>query len=161
MITMGLFSIFKSKKNDVVNNDNYNNYPDDLKEWCISIDKYLPFWNESGKYLEEINKYYSLFINNNLDETYFKELINYCNKYIELQPILNESRLEENRINKTNYPLPNSNIAYKKMILAYEKLQDYKTAIALCEEAISKGYTNDDTKGGYKERIEKLKNKLK
>ena len=46
------------------------------------------------------------------------------------------------------------------MVLAYEKLGDYKTAISICYEAINKGYPDDDTKGGYVARIEKLKKKI-
>lgn len=147
---------FLHKKKDL-----YQNYSKDLKEWCENRDNYLSYWNKSGEYIEKINEYYSLFINNNFDEKYFKLLQEYCYKYIELQPILNKAILEENRINKTNNPVPKQCIGYKKLIQAYEKLKDYTNAIKLCEEALSKGYTDDNTKGGYAKRLENLKIKTK
>lgn len=147
--------------NKILANNKYKGYSQDLKEYCLYRDKYQKYWNEQGKYIEGINKNYSLFINNNLDMNYFNTMLEYCYKYLEIMPIIEESRKEDTRINRTEYPKEKSNLAYKKMALAYEKLGNYEKAISICEEAIKNGYTNDDTKSGYVGRIEKLKLKLK
>jgi hypothetical protein len=46
-----------------------------------------------------------------------------------------------------------------RLLIDYERKEKYSEAIELCEKAISLGF-NDDTKGGFRGRLEKLKKKM-
>lgn len=137
--------------------NNYNDYPNDLKEFCQFQDKYRATWLLAGEYSEKINKYYSNYINCNRNED-FDNLFIYCQKYIDLLPKLEEANQEDHRINGT--PLVNKPycLAYHKLSMAYEKSGCYNSAINVCTEAISKGYS-DGTKGGFEARIKRIQKK--
>lgn len=145
-------------------NSPYYNYPNDLKAWCENRDKYAITWQNFAKYKENINHYYSDFINNGLKQKDLQQLENYCNKYLELVPDLIKSLKEEKQINKDDKMIINANqyyeFVYKKLALAYEKQGDYQKAIEICQKSIDSGFVNDGTKSGFNGRIEKLKKKL-
>lgn len=161
--TFGLSDIFKwlkpNKHNKKKENDPYYNYPDDLRAFCEYRDKYGPIWNLEGEYKEQINNYYSKYINTK-ETKYFIELYSYCMKYIELLPKYEEAKKEDTRINGITYKPSSYCIAYHKLAMAYEKAGHYDSAINVCKEAISKGYT-DGTKGGFEARIDRIKKKQK
>lgn len=143
-------------RNKNLSDDSKSNH----KQWCEHRDKYVPYWNKAGEYIEAINENYSLFINNDLSNYYFSKLLLNCNNYIKIAPILVESQKEENVINKTNNKIIDYNIGYHKLILAYEKMGQYHKAIEMCEEAITQGFPNDKTKYGLVGRIERIKKKI-
>ena len=158
---MGILSSFfnKSKKQNLCTNKNsqYYGYPNDLKEYCEYQDKYGHLWNLLGEYEEKINYYYSNYINTNKHK-YFNNLLSYCQKYIELLPQVEEAKKEDSRINGTVYKNPYYCIAFHKLAMVYEKAECYNSAINICNEAITRGYT-DGTKGGFEARLERLKKK--
>jgi len=49
---------------------------------------------------------------------------------------------------------------YKFLALALERKKRYEEAITACEQAISLGYYNDDTKGKMQGRIQRLQKKI-
>ena len=67
--------------------------------------------------------------------------------------------VEISKIEKTKFPI-NHYKAYVLLAKLYEKQHNHQKAIAACKEAISKGYTNDGTKGGMRGRIERLEKKI-
>lgn len=119
---MGFLSnLFNQNKNICTDkSSSYYNYSNDLKEYCECRDKYQHIWNLAGEYTEKINKYYSNFINTNNKEDFYK-LFEYCNKYIELLPKLEEANKEDSRINNYEYNEHPYCVAYHKLIMAYEK----------------------------------------
>lgn len=157
--------MLKSEKNNNVETklqkDQYKNYSDDLRTFCEHRDKYQKYWNLSGEYIQKINDCYSNFINNDLSMYYFNLLLKYCNEYIKIVPYLRESQIEENKINKTNYKVMSYCIGYHKLVLAYEKINNYSEAIKICKIAIEQGFYDDKTKGGFEERIKRLEKKQK
>lgn len=165
--SFSFFSLFKFNKSDTKfrsttidldKNDPYDGYPDDLRKSCEYDDKYQYIWDNASKYIEKINYFYSKYTNYNKEED-FNNLLIYCNKHIELLPKLEEAKNEDYKINGTIYSSKYC-IAYHKLAMAYEKKGCYSDAISICNEAISKGYS-DGTKGDFEARIKKLKNKLK
>lgn len=157
---MGILSnLFKKDKDDICTDKNsqYYGYPNDLKEFCEYNDKYQHVWDLVIKYTEKINYYYSNYINTNKKED-FDNLFIYCKKYIDLLPQLEEAKREDTRINKIDYPTNPYCIAYHKLAMAYEKSKCYNSAINICNDAISQGYS-DGTKGGFEARIRRIKKK--
>jgi hypothetical protein len=149
---MGLLSYFFGSKKPT------NSSIKKTNEYVNYRDKFQNIWNLSGEYTEKINTYYSDFINYKKQED-FNNLLLVCEKYIEILPLLQEAQKEDSRINKTVYPKKMYSLPHHKLAMAYEKAECYNSAIKVCQEAISKGYT-DNTKGDFKGRIEKLKKKL-
>lgn len=156
---MGFFSdLFRSNKNSCTNKeDKYCRYPQDLKEFCEYRDKYNSTFLLAGEYTEYITTYYSNYINYN-QRSDFDSLLFYCQKYIDLLPTLEEANKEGNRINGTPLAINPYCIAYHKLAMAYEKSGCYNSALKVCEEAQSRGYS-DGTKGGFESRIKRIKKK--
>lgn len=145
-------NLFQKKEKE----DEYSRYPTDLKNYCEYRDKYQELYLTIGNYTEIINNLYSDYINYKNQNT-FNELLTYCTKYIELLPELEKAKKEDTKINGTQYT-SNYCLPYHKLAMAYEKAGCYNSAINVCNEAIKRGYS-DGTKGGFKERINRLKKK--
>ena len=158
---MGFLSNLSKKDYCTDKNSKYYGYSNDLRQFCEHRDNYQNYWNLAGEYTQKINNYYSEFINNNLSEYNFNLLLEYCNKYIEIVPILKKAQIEENKINNTDYKTISYCIGYHKLALAYEKLNNYSEAIKICKKAIDEGFYDDKTKGGFKGRIKRLDKKQK
>lgn len=158
---MGLLSkLFKKQKNNNICTDKdnqYYGYPTDLKNFCEYQDKYTSLWNLYGDYIEKINYYYYNYINTNSHND-FNNLLIYCQKYNDILPKIEEAKAEDTKINGTVYKEDTYSIVHHRLAMAYEKAQCYNSAINVCEEAISKGYT-DGTKGGFEARLNRLKKK--
>lgn len=151
---MGLLSnLLKINEN---NTNQYENYPNDLKEYCEYRDKYQTLYNTIGSYTEKINFLYSDFINTKNQKS-FNELLIYCQKYIELLPQLEEAHKEDTRINGNKYTSKYC-LPFHKLAMAYEKAECYNSAINVCQDAINLGY-EDGTKGGFSARLKRLKEK--
>ena len=157
---MGIFSKLFNKDDENIckdKNSPYYNYPNDLKAFCEYRDKYQNTWNLYGNYKEQINHYYYNYINSN-NHNDFNKLLVYCQKYTELLPKIEEAKREDAKINGTVYKEDNYSIVHHRLSMAYEKAKCYNSAINICEEAISQGYT-DGTKGGFEARLNRLKKK--
>ena len=83
----------------------------------------------------------------------YDKCLHYCHE--DLRVIFSESFLNSDW-NKLSLPRC---IAINRLAINYENTGQYEEAIALCENAISLGFT-DNTKGGYQRRIEKIKKKM-
>ncbi len=151
-------STFKIAGNSI-NENKYAGYAEETKKYCEYQDKYGTIWNLYGKYEEEINHYYYEFINTN-NKDYFNKLFASCQKCIELLPQLEEAKKQDIKTNGTVYTKKPYCVAYEKLAKAYEKVGCYNSAINICTEAISKGYS-DGTKSSFEGRIKRLETKLK
>lgn len=153
-----LFSWFKPKKNEnkvIINS--YEDYPEESRAFYEYKQKYDPIWNLEYEYREQINNYYSKYINTKETKD-FIELYSYCMKYIESLPKFKEAREAESKVIEEPTKPNTYCIAYHKLAMAYEKAEHYESAINVCKDAISKGYT-DGTKGGFEARIDRIKKK--
>ena len=157
-ILSGLFSRKKKQNICTDRNSQYYGYPNDLKEYCEYQDKYGPLWNLFGEYKEKINHYYYNYINSK-NHNDFNNLLLYCQKYNELLPKIEEAKKNDTKINGTVYKEDTYSLVHHRLATAYEKAECYNSAINICNEAISRGYT-DGTKGGFEARLERLKKKL-
>lgn len=110
---------------------------DDLSLWHF-------YWQELAEY------YYKL---RDIKGDAIELSINYCLKDIENYPYYIK------KISKKGEVLPFIKTFYRLMII-YEKQGRYEEAIKYCEMAINYGL-EDNTKGGYKARLERLKKKLR
>ncbi len=138
----------------------YYGYPNELKNMCEHEEKYKDYWDKYQDYTEKINSLYSLFMNSNFNTKYFEDLKTYCEKIINIEPIINKSIEEENKINNSNKSLHSYCIGYHKLAMAYEKLGRYDIAIEICKYAIESGFPDDNTKGGFEGRIRRLEKKI-
>lgn len=156
---MGILSNLFKKNNKINFNkdDKYYGYSKDLREYCEYQDKYGSLWNLYGEYKEKINYYYYNYINSKTHSD-FNNLLLYCQKYNELLPKIEKAKEEDTRINGTIYKTDTYSLVHHRLAMAYEKAECYNSAINICNEAISLGYT-DGTKGGFEARLEKLKKK--
>ena len=153
---MGILNnLFKKNKNVCTDRSSqYYGYSNELKDFCEYTDKYSNIWNLSAKYTENINYYYSNYLNTNKQED-FNKLFLCCQKYIELLPQLEEARKEDSRVNNTIYKDKPYCIAYHKLAIVYEKSGCYNSAINVCKDAIAQGYS-DGTKGGFEARLKRI-----
>lgn len=116
-----------------------------------------------------IDRHYRL-LNRIRSEKSEKRLIQLCKKDISIAHSFNrayrkKAAEEANRIKMTKaerkryVALPKSYPAFVKLAVIYERNKDYSKAITVCRKAIQAGYPDDDTQGGMKARIERLKEK--
>lgn len=167
--TFSIFDLFKSHKKST-NNSTCKN---DTKQTVTlnDVDKmsstqktqlyhtiqtqYSTFYNEYYTEMQKIEKNYSLFINNNLEEKYFNVILNCYNNIIEKIETYRNLQMMNNKLTGNN-ELSHKNNAYICMAKAYEKIRNYQKAIEVCYQAIKDGFPDDGTKNGFEGRIKKL-----
>lgn len=163
-----LFDIFKTQKKNtksvqttvtLEDVDKMNDIEKTKLYHSISV-QYHEFYQKYYENMQDAQKYYSLFINNNLDMKYFEKLLECCNYIFENVEQFKNLELMNNKLTgSTDIVLQNN--AFITLAKAYEKLEKYEEAITICQNAIDNGYTDDGTKNGMSGRIKKLKKKIK
>lgn len=124
----------------------------------ISI-QYREFYNKYYESMQKAKEYYSMFINNNLENKYYEKILENCNYVLSNVEQFRNLEMMNNKLTGEK-DLIKSNDAYVILSKAYEKMNEYDKALEVCEEAIKNGFTNDGTKAGYAGRAEKIKLKI-
>lgn len=124
----------------------------------ISV-QYKDFYDKYYNNMQKANEYYSLFINNALQTTYFEKMLGCCNFVFENVEQFRNLEMMNNKITGST-DIVKTNSAYTVLAKAYEKLGEYEKAIKVCKDAIQNDFTNDGTKMGFEGRIKKLEKKI-
>ncbi len=142
--------------------------------WPIAAHDYVL----ADKMIQYGQKYYAtasvldkhFFLNNAADCYYMQrdtrsDALELCEKYclmdIELYEKYGQQMSLEWKSKHTGGAVFNGRInSYKRLAILYEKANKYEEAIKICQSAISHGQ-DDDTKGGFQGRINKLSKKIK
>ncbi len=169
--TFSIFDLFKSNKKSPNNSE--STYQKNTKQTVTLSDvekmnstqktqlyhtiqtQYSTFYNEYYNEMQKIEKNYSLFINNDLEEKYFNIVLNCYNNILEKIETYKNLQMMNNKLTGTNQ-LSHKNNAYICMAKAYEKIGDYTKAIEVCYQAIKDGFPDDGTKNGFEGRLKKL-----
>ena len=61
---------------------------------------------------------------------------------------------------QSGFKRPTQADAFKYLAMLYEKQERFQEAVAVCQDAISVGITDDGTKGGMPARLERMSRKL-
>lgn len=124
----------------------------------ISV-QYREFYNKYYENIQKAKEYYSMFINNNLENKYYEKILESCSYVLSNVEQFRNLEMMNNKLTGTE-DLIKSNDAYVILSKTYEKMNEYDKALEICQEAIKNGFTNDGTKAGYAGRAEKIRLKI-
>ena len=134
-----------------------------ISAWSSVLNKWMVIMNEHERLLSEIGVAYTIANNLKLPNSpQMQHVIELCKKDIALAEMSRKAQEEIQQVRIKN-GWADASVAtivsfptFKRLAIIYEKQKDYDSAIAVCQQAIELGYSDDGTDGQMPGRIARL-----